>query len=515
MSFDFNSFRRLLYQDALEDAIHMLENQGPNGYPEIASRISSQLSAWRKTAGWTPFSHTKNSKYHQAIVRNLYKSGLAASKNEPPPTIKSIHPRLRLFTGYAGTLLILAAAYFLLTYKPECPTFEQDKNVSIIIDNFVSYHQPFLQSIGLSSKSFENHIKGKLSLSSVSAFVHPVRVRTKDQAKARCEQCGANMLIWGEVDYRGDGKANLYHYLDHESYESYILSHGMPEAEAPLKGIFDLKTKEWIGEVTCLINLFEGLIAKERFEKADTEQEKKEAIQQADRLFEELSTCATDDSLRLFALHCLAWSKIVQKEETAALETYNRILQIDSNDVLALNNSAILYQKQENYLYANIRYEQLLQKKDVPYIHVSNAEVLNKLNRKEDAQKEIDHVKDTPEYKGKKAAYDRKIDRINTSAYVPDGSVTTLSPSAYLNNLATRYNSGDTRGTIKGLDSLTARVDTSTFSQEDIQIMGSLYKNAGATEKAAILNTKAADEGVQVKPPSTAVKKATTRQRIQ
>jgi tetratricopeptide (TPR) repeat protein len=511
MSFDFHSFRRLLFQDALEDAIRVLKKQGPKGYPEIAGRISSQLYFWQKSSRWNPFSRTKKSKYHEAIIHNLYRAGLAASKDEEPPVLQSIYPVRRLLTGYAGTTAILVAGFFILTYKPECPAFEEGKKVSILIDRFESYHQPVLQRVGLDKKTFENHIKGKLSLSNVSAAVHPVYVKTRDDAKARCRQCGAKMLIWGEVDYRGDSKANLYHYLDHESYESYILKHGIPEAEEPFKGIFDLKTKLWIGEVTCLINLFQGLMAKEKFQLATDPAEKAEAIQEADLLFDELTRCAIDDSLRLFALHCLAWAKTKQLDDEAALEMYNKILAIDSNDALALNNSALLYQKQQNYLFANLRYEQLLQTNDIPYVRLANAEALNKLNRKEEAQKEINQVKRSESYRGNKVIYDKKINTIKASAYVPGGSVSTLAPSAYLNTLATRFNTGDTRGTIKGLDSLAINVDTSTFTREDLLVMRELYKNAGATEKAQQLNTKVIEMGVMMPSQSIMLNKATRR----
>src|SRR4030095_7688225 len=302
MPFDFNSFRRLLYQNALDNAIDMLGKQGPAGYNAVADRIASQLSAWRKSATWRIRKHPRKSKYHQTIVHNLYVSGLAASKGETPPALKNVSPWTSVMMSYGLVILILGGLFYMFAYSPPCPEIDQTKSLSIIIDKFGSVNQPFLQKIGLGGEPFEKQIEDELALQNISITIHPVNVNNRDQASRRCEECGANMLIWGNVEYGDSIRAYLYHYLKQENYDMYRLLYGIPEAEEHYKNVFGIRTGQWIGQVECLVKLFQGLIAKEKYEKSEDPKSKEEALREANKWFSDLASCAIDTSLKLFAL---------------------------------------------------------------------------------------------------------------------------------------------------------------------------------------------------------------------
>ncbi len=510
MAFDFQSYRSLLFQNALDDAINMLEKNAPGPFKETALEIKSQLTAFRQSSPWNPVRRSKRNRYHENIVRNLYQSGLAVSKGEPPPELISINPWMRLVIMYAGMIVLLIAALYVLFYRPPCPAFDPDKEISIIVDKFGTQGQSLLQKIGLNKETLEKQISEQLVRNNIDVMVHPVRVGNADMAKARCEECKAKMLIWGDVEYGDSIRAYLYHYLDHESYDAYILKHNIPGVEEHYKNVFKLQTSQWIGSIQCLIKLFQGLMAKEKFQKSEGA-EKGEAIAEAEAMFTDLSSCASDSVLKIFALHCKGWAEIKRNKEGEALETYNEILSLDSSNTLALNNSALLYKKQDNYLYAHTRYEKLLEKNDIPYVRLANAEALTKLDRKEEAQKEIRHVRQSEDYQLKRDIYETKIKTIPTSALAPGTGVTSLSPSLSLNAISTQVNTGHNLEAIRNLDILSSRLDTSTFTKEDIMIMSELYKNAGATVKAERLNDKAAELGVAVPAHSSTISRAVRR----
>ena len=510
MSFDFLSFRRLLYQNALDDAIDMLAKRAPAEFKSTADNIEAQLSSLRTTKGWNPVRRKKRNRDHENIVKNLYQSGLSASKGEPPPELLSVNPWLNLILMYAGIILLLGAASYVLFHRSPCPVFDEEKEIAIIIDRFGTDKQPFLKKIGLNKETLENQIAEELKRDNIDVAIHPVRVGNADHARARCDECKAKMLIWGDVEYGDSIRAYLYHYLDHESYDAYILEHDIPGVEEHYKNIFKLKTSQWIGDIQCLIKLFRGLMAKEKFQESEGE-EKANAIAEAELLFSELSACANDLALQIFALHCKGWAEVKRNKDSQAIETYNKILSLDSTNTLALNNSALLYEKHDNHLYAHTRYEKLLEKNEIPYVRLANAEVLTKLNRKEEAQKEIRTVRESDDYKLKSDIYETKIRTIPTSAFSPGSGVTHLSPSLSLNVISTQVNNGNRATAIKNLDLLSSKLDTSTFTKEDMLIMSELYKNAGANEKAAEFNVKAAELGVVVPAHSTTISKAVRR----
>lgn len=510
MPFDFLSFRRLLYQNALDDAIDMLGKRAQGEFKNTAAKIKSQLSSLQNATVWNPVRRLKRNRYHENIVKNLYQSGLAASKGEPPPDLISVNPWMRLILMYAGIILLLAGGLYLIIHRAPCPVFDDSKEIAIIIDKFGTDKQPFLKKIGLNRETLENQIAEELKRDNIDVAIHPVRVGNTDHAKARCDECKAKMLIWGDVEYGDSIRAYLYHYLDHESYDAYILKHNIPGVEEHYKNIFKLKTSQWIGDIQCLIKLFQGLMAKEKFENSEGE-EKEKAIAEAELLFSELSSCANDLTLKIFALQCKGWAEVKQNKDGKAIETYNEILSLDSTNTLALNNSALLYTKQDNHLYAHTRYEKLLEKNDIPYVRLANAEALTKLDRKEEAQKEIKHVRRSEDYQLKKDIYETKIMTIPTSAFSGSGSVTALSPSLSLNAISTQVNKGNHEAALKNLDLLASKLDTSTFTKEDILIMSELYKNAGATERATRFNVKAAELGVVVPANSAIIAKAVRR----
>ena len=510
MSFDFQSFRRLLYQNALDDAIDMLGKRAPAEFKNNASEIRTQLSSLRKSTSWNPVRRVKKNRHQDAIVRNLYQSGLAASKGDPPPDLVSVNPWMKLLLVYAGIILLIVAGGYLFFHQSPCPEFDENKEIAIIIDRFDTDKQPFLKKIGINKETLENEIAEELARDNIDVAIHPVRVGNSDQAKARCDECKAKMLIWGDVEYGDSIRAYLYHYLDHESYDAYILEHNIPGVEEHYKNIFKLKTSQWIGDIHCLIKLFQGLMAKEKFENSIGE-EKAQAIADAEKLFSELSSCANDMALKIFALQCKGWAEVKRNKDTEAIATYNEILSLDSTNSLALNNSALLYKKQNNYLYAHTRYEKLLEKNDIPYVRLANAEALTKLDRKEEAAKEIKIVRQSDDYRLKKDIYETKIKTIPAAALIETGSVSSLSPSLSLNAISTQVNTGHNRDAVKNLDLLASQLNTSTFTKEDILIMSELYKNAGATEKAADFNVKAAELGVVVPANSTTIRKAVRR----
>ncbi len=507
MAFDFSTYRRLLYQNALDDAINMLGKQGPPEYKDIADQISSQLSAWRKSSAWKTFRHPKKSNYHKNIVRNLYQSGLAASKGEKPPALIVVNPWRTLIMTYGVIILLLGTGLYFLIHKPVCPKTDSTKDLSIIIDKFGSVHQPFLQKLGFGGETFEKQIEGALSFQNISVKVHPVSVDNRDQAKSRCAECGANMLIWGNVEYGDSIRAYLYHYLNQENYDAYRVKYGIPEAEEHYKNIFGLRTGQWIGQVECLVKLFQGLIAKEKFEESQDPKVKEAAIKEANRLFSDLASCAIDDSLKLFALQCQGWSELKMNNEDAALLTFNAILEIDPDNSLALNNSGMLLLKQNDNLHAQLRFEKILETNDVPYIRIANAEALSKLNRGDEAKKEIERVEKSGDYRVRKDLYDQKIKTIPTASLYVHPVVSSPSTSLSLSEITTQFNGGETSKAIKNLDILSSKADPS-FSTEDLIIMSELYKNAGAIDKATMFNSKVAEMGVVVPAHTTTLSKA-------
>ena len=510
MSFDFNSFRRLLYQNALDDAINMLSRQGPAGYKEIAEKISSQLSAWQKSNRWRTIRNKKKNTFHQNIVSNLYRSGLAASKGESPPSLHAISPWMSLIISYGAVIVLLVAGLYFLLYQPECPKIDTSKSLSIIIDKFGAVQQPFFQKIGLGGETFEEQIEGALSLQNISVKIHPVNVDNRDQAKMRCDECGSNMLIWGNVEYGDSIRAFLFHYLNNENYDSYRLQYGIPEAEEHYKSIFGLRTGQWIGQIECIVKLFQGLIAKEKFSESKDTAEKEKALREANRLFSDLSSCAVDDSLKLFALQCKAWSELKLKNEEAALLTFNHILRIDPDNALALNNSGMLLLQKNDNLHAQLRFEKILEENDVPYIRLANAEALSKINRGDEAKKEIDRVEKSPDYKVRKETYDRKIKTIPT-AIAPTKPGASVSPT--LSEITTQFNRGETATAMRNLDALSQNTDT--ISTEDLIIIRELYKNGGNTEKAAVYNAKVAQRVKADPVQPTTFSKAVRKRNIQ
>src|SRR5690606_6235677 len=173
-----------------------------------------------------------------------------------------------------------------LNRQPVCPSFEDDKSIRIIVDRLTPTQPDLLDKLGLRPPTLEKSIRNKLSLASTSTFVHPVNVANADQARAACQTCGAHMIIYGEADTRQRDQAHLAHYLENEEYRSYRLSLGIPEAEATSANFFDLEVKhQWVDDVTCVIYLFEGLLAKEVFQKSSDSLARREAIEKAQEVF--------------------------------------------------------------------------------------------------------------------------------------------------------------------------------------------------------------------------------------
>jgi tetratricopeptide (TPR) repeat protein len=284
----------------------------------------------------------------------------------------------------------------------------------------------------------------------------------------------------------------------------------MLNVEEHYKNVFGLRTGQWIGQVECLVKLFQGLLQKEKYQTSSDPKIKAEALLNANRLFSDLSSCANDDSLKVFALQCKAWSELKMDDKETALETFNEILKVDPANVLALNNSGVLFLEQNDNLHAQIQFEKILEKNDVPSIRIANAEALSKLNRGEEAKKEIEHVEKSNDYHARKEMYDRKIRTIPTASFQPNPGLSAVSPSLSLSAITTQFNGGESEKAIKNLDILIAKRDSS-FSKEDLMIMSEIYKNGGATRKARILNLKAENMGATVPVPTNTFSRAVRR----
>ena len=300
------------------------------------------------------------------------------------------------------------------------------------------------------------------------------------------------MVIWG----RGSEKAhvvNLQYYLEGENYSNYRLKYGFPELEVADNNFFNPRLDQWNSDIKCLVLLFSGLLKQEEYHNPSGGKNKQTLLREMDKDFSDASACIRDDSLKVYAYHCLAWTKLAEGLEEAQ-GLYLKILSINPNDPLALNNSGQLFYQDSNYLYANMRYDALLKEHDLPYVRIANAEVLTKLDRKEEALKEVEQVRQTPEYKKNKVLFDRRIQAVEVSQFTPKaGGVNELKPSAYLDIIAHRFSTGDRDGALRGLDSLTVRIDTSRLTPEDISVVRSLYNTAGAPEKATQIEKRATE----------------------
>jgi tetratricopeptide (TPR) repeat protein len=276
--------------------------------------------------------------------------------------------------------------------------------------------------------------------------------------------------------------------------------------EEHYKNVFKLQTSQWIGDIECLIKLFQGLMAKEKYQSA-TGEEKAAALAEAEKVFTDLSACASDVALKIFALHCKGWAEIQNNKPEEALATYDRILGIDSTNALALNNSALLYEASNSPLHAHTRYEKILAKNDIPYIRLANAEALTKLDRKEEAAKEIRHVREGTDYEIKKEAYETRIRKIPSAAIVPS-SVTSVDPATSLSMIAIQVNEGRRSEALRNLEALEKRSDVATLSPENLAIMRELYLKVGAEEQADDVNKRAALQGVRLQSNTTALSRA-------
>src|SRR5690606_27519720 len=95
----------------------------------------------------------------------------------------------------------------------------------------------------------------------------------------------------------------------------------------------------------------------------------------------------------------------------------------------------------------------------------------------------------------------------------PGGSVS-ATPSQTLSDLVGLYNQGDVRASIRGLDSLSAHLDTNRFTREDVSIMLQLYRQAGADRKADQLQSRLSSLGTQPAATSTLLSRQTLRTQI-
>ena len=189
MSFDFSSFRRLLFQDALDEAIDMLEKNGPPEYKKPAGDVSDQLASYRRSRRWSITAHPRHDSYHDRIVRNLYQLGLAASQGEPPPDLPAVNPWMKKILIYTCVLILIAASLYFLLHKPACPTFDPNKEITIIVDKFGTVGQPVFQKIGLDKQTLEKQIADQLRRNNIDVAIHPVRVTNSDNAKTQKYKC--------------------------------------------------------------------------------------------------------------------------------------------------------------------------------------------------------------------------------------------------------------------------------------------------------------------------------------
>ena len=92
------------------------------------------------------FRYRKTSSNHRAILHNLYSSGMAASKNAPPPSLtfdsSPDDGDVRLFHISVGSDWWIV----FLTQKPECPSFDQKKPIAILIDRIFVDDESLLPS---------------------------------------------------------------------------------------------------------------------------------------------------------------------------------------------------------------------------------------------------------------------------------------------------------------------------------------------------------------------------------
>ncbi len=509
MALSFDTFRKLLYQNALEDAIEALRSEPSGHYTEVANQIATQLEAWQKSSRWKPFAYHRTSQNHRTILHNLYTSGMAASKGESPPSIQAIHPWLPVIFGYLGAAVLIAGSYFYFSHTSPCPAFDPDKPISILIDRFGVDDESFFSKLGITAPYYESFFKRSLASSKISTAIHRSGVFDEEDAIAKCKACGANMVLWG----RGSLKAhliNVHYYFDGEHYDDYRIKYGFPEIEVADNNFFDPRIDQWNSDIQCMVQLFSGILGKKQYEEERDSEVKRKLLQQMETDFTAATKCITNDSLQIYALHCLAWTKLAENQKDSAQALYQRILKINPQDPLALNNSGQLFTQDSNFLYANMRYEALLKEQDLPYVRLANAEALTRLDRRVDAMKEVDRVKEAPEYQVHKAQFDKRIRHVEVTEFTPrGGSVNELQPSAYLDVIAHRFHAGDRDGAMRGLDSLSIRFDTTTLTPEDIAVVRGFYSAAGATEKVQLLDARATQMQMVVPAPSETISKAT------
>lgn len=491
MPFDFSSFRKLLFQDALEEAIHMLSVQGPEGYAHHAASLLSQFKAWKKSSAWNPMPSRARNGYHERIVRNLYQSGLAASKNEPPPAITMIHPWRNLLAGYGLTLVAITALGWWWTYTPPCPALDISKGVSVIIDRFSTQDQPFLQKIGLNKESAEHQIFQRLNTGKIDVTIHPLGIQNETDAEAKCRSCGAQMVIYGDIDYGVPVIAFLRHYINGENY-NFTIPTGFGEIQEEFSSVFALHHSEWAGQIYELALLFQGLIAKKMVDEVDAS-EKAAWLMTMDTLFQELAGLTTDDSMKVFALHCLAWSANKQELPDSAMAAWNRILDINPDDKIALHNAGFTNLEAGHHVLANEQFSQLLEKDTVPHVYLAKIRTLQDLKDTTQSRAAERRFKKTDVYRKNPERYEQKIEEIHKTKPATHGSLSdanSLSSSAVLDLAVVDFNTGRKADARRKLDRLSARLDTTTLTTTEIEVISRLYRQLGEQEKATSVDSK-------------------------
>lgn len=399
MEFDFSKYKRFLSRNDLGDCIHLLSKHPDEVYKRAAGKLGSQIRSLQNASKLPFYPNRAVDKGYRLLIKSFYQTGRAAHIGEKAPAISTLPVWRPIIFRYGLIALLLGSTVFgwmALTTAPVCPKFSETAKVRIMIDAFATSKPTIFEKLGFPSFSQENLLKRALQFNDTEVLVHPVHVSNKERARAFCDTCRAQFIIYGK-EY-GFNDADLEFVIDNESY-NYLIGYKdsliiHASQAASFKVVRDSSN---LNNLTCTIRLIRGLQSKALYEKNKLEDDAEKILNELEREFTLLKKegCITSTSMMAFIDHCRAWASLKLLDTNTAIAIYDTILKEDPGNILALNNNARLLEAKNRYAEAEIKYDVLLSKVDNPVIRNSKMNVLIKQGKTDEAKKESKIINET------------------------------------------------------------------------------------------------------------------------